>query len=109
MVIKGRYCPWIGHKAQGSVTTCQTPQQLLLFIHTQLNGSAVLAIGLVPIWSAEADSLAADRTLLLWLLLGLFPSVLRRLVMTNHAAGRGSKHAMMAGIMARHTPNSGTF
>jgi hypothetical protein len=38
-VVKGCYCPWIGRKAQDSVMTRQTPQQLLLFIHTQLNSS----------------------------------------------------------------------
>ena len=34
--------------------------------------------------------------LLLLLLLGIFPSVLRCLVMTNHAASTGAEHPMMA-------------
>jgi len=33
------------------------------------------------------------------LLLGLFPSVLGRLMMTNDAAGAGAENAVMAGIV----------
>ena len=46
---------------------------------------------------------AAARTLLL--LLGLFPSVLRRLMMTNHAARTGAEDAMMAGKVTSDSPN----
>ena len=45
----------------------------------------------------------AARSLLL--LLGLFPSVLRRLMMTNHAAGAGAEDAMMAGNVPSDSPD----
>jgi hypothetical protein len=47
------------------------------------------------------------RTLLL--LLGLFPRVLRRLIMTNDAAGAGTQDAVMAGKVASDTPDSGAL
>jgi hypothetical protein len=47
-----------------------------------------------------------DHTLRLLLLLGLFPSVLRRLMMSNHAAGAGADDAMMAGKVTSDTPDS---
>jgi hypothetical protein len=45
----------------------------------------------------------ASRALLL--LLSLFLSVLRRLMMTNHAAYAGAEDAMMAGKVASDCPN----
>ena len=45
------------------------------------------------------------RTLLL--LLSVFSSVLRRLMMTNDAAGAGAENAVMAGKVASDTPDSG--
>jgi hypothetical protein len=45
----------------------------------------------------ETGLATADRTLLLLLLLRLFPSALGCLVMTNHAASAGAEDAMMAG------------
>ena len=50
-----------------------------------------------------ARQAAAALTLLL--LLGLFPSVLRRLMMTNHAAGAGAEDTMMAGKVTGNTPD----
>ena len=47
--------------------------------------------------------------LLLLLLLGIFPSVLRCLVMTNHAAGTGAENAMMASKMTSDTPDNRTL
>jgi hypothetical protein len=49
------------------------------------------------------------RSPLLLLLLGLFPSVLRCLVMTNHAAGTGAENAMMASKMTSDTPDNRTL
>jgi hypothetical protein len=46
---------------------------------------------------------------LLLLLLGFFPSVLRRLVMTNHATGRGAEDTMMSCIMTCDTSDSSAF
>jgi hypothetical protein len=45
-----------------------------------------------------------SRTLLL--LLSLLLSVLRRLMMTNHAPGTGAQKAVMAGNMASDSPDS---
>jgi hypothetical protein len=45
-----------------------------------------------------------SRTLLL--LLSLLLSVLRRLMMTNDAAGAGAQKAVMAGNMASDSPDS---
>jgi len=50
-----------------------------------------------------------DHTLLLLLLLGLFPSVLRRLMMTNHAAGAGAEDTMMARKVTGNTPDRRTL
>jgi hypothetical protein len=48
-----------------------------------------------------------DHTLLLLLLLFLFPSVLRRLMMTNHAAG--AKDTMMARKVTGNPPDRRTL
>jgi hypothetical protein len=44
---------------------------------------------------------------LLWL--GFFPSVLGRLMMTNHAAGAGPENAMMAGKMPSDSADCGAL
>jgi hypothetical protein len=47
------------------------------------------------------------RTLLL--LLSLFPGMLRRLMMTNDAAGTGTENAVMTGKVASDSPDSRTL
>lgn len=49
----------------------------------------------------------AARSLLL--LLGLFPSVLGRLMMTDDAAGAGAENTVMAGIVPGDSADCGTL
>ena len=48
----------------------------------------------------------ADQALLL---LGLFPSVLGRLMMTNDAAGAGAENAVMSSIMPGDSADGGAL
>jgi hypothetical protein len=54
-----------------------------------------------------ASLAVAARTLLL--LLGLFPSVLGRLMMTDYAAGAGADNAVMPGIVPATPPTAAPF
>jgi hypothetical protein len=56
----------------------------------------------VSVPGVGVGSAVAARALLL---LGLFPSVLVRLMMTNDAAGAGAENAVMASIMAGNNMN----